>query len=70
MRSVCSSLTIARHFCVYKLHSLFFHPDGSFPFVIQDLKIISKGLPNELLQILIIRILILFGPCDLFGFKF
>ena len=48
----------------------FFHSDGNSPFIIQDLKIISKGLHNDLPQILIIQILILSGPCALFGFKF
>ena len=50
--------------------SAFFHSDRNSLFIMQDFKIISKGLHNELPKILIIRILILSGPCGLFGFKF
>ena len=48
----------------------FFHSDRNSPFTIQELKIISEDLHNDLPQILIIRVLILSGPSALFGFKF
>ena len=48
----------------------FFISDGNSPFTIQNLKIISKGLHNELPQILIKQRFILSRPCALFGFKF
>ena len=48
----------------------FFYSDGYSHFIIQDLKIISKSLHNDLPQILIILILVLSWPCALFGFKF
>ena len=47
-----------------------FHSDENSLFTIQDLKIIFVGLHNELPQVLIKQILILSGPCALFGFKF
>ena len=70
MGSVCNSITIACHSFRTGAIFDFFHSDGNSPFLMQDLKIISKGLHNELPHILVIRILILSRPCDLFGFKF
>ena len=48
----------------------FFDKDENSPLLMQDLKIIFEGLRNELPQILILQILILSWPCDLFGLKF
>ena len=48
----------------------FFQSEENSPFIIQDLKIISKGFHNEWPQILIIRILISSGPYAISGFKF
>ena len=45
-----------------------FNSEGNSSLGIQDLKIISKGLHDELPQVLITGIFILNGPCDLFGF--
>ena len=68
MRSVCNSLTIAYFLCTGTACTLL-HSDGNSPSVIQDLKVISEELHNELPQILIIGIVILSGQYDLFGFK-
>ena len=70
MISVCNYLTNACLFLCTGTAVAFFHLDGNFPFVIHGLKNISKGLRNELPQIIIIRILILSGPCHLFGLSF
>ena len=70
MRSVCNSSAIAcQLFCVGPTLG-FFHSDVNSAFIVPDLKIIFKGLHNDLPQILIIQIPILSGPCALFGFKF
>ena len=55
---------------IWNKHLLFFHSMGNFPLSKQDWKINLRGLQIEVSHILVIQILIISCPWDLFGLRF